>query len=652
MEYKMDSIDLIAFDFFDTIVHRKCHPEKIISLWAESVRYHFKIGLSKFEIYYLRKKSEEELRKKKKLGDVSYDQIMNKVYKKICEHGYLKEIDISSFLEYSKKIEYEYEKKNIFLDEETLKKIKYYYELKKKIIIISDFYFGKDLIYNICENLKIEKFFSDVYVSSDYNARKSTGELYKKVIRIQKISPERCLMIGDNKESDQNIPRRIGFNILPIESNNSTNEFFFKRKLVCNKIKKMCSRHSIFGGYAGIMYYFICKLHFYAINNNCSRLVFFSREGQLLKELFDFYQEYVDKRYRINTQYAYISRKATFLASLKLCQEEDFSRMFLNYKSLSLQDFLDNLGFSDKEIAYIVDNTNVNKNLMTCRRGLSPEFDNFLENSIFIRLYNQKRNEAVSLVSGYLNQISSDETMWVVDIGWRGSIQDNIYFTYAEQREIRGLYFGLKKALDYKKNMKVGIVFDDRNNTKLSCLLSFNYLDLEKVCSASHGPVEGYFQKDSTVYPMIKNNEQELAIYKYVKNEQQNLKNAFSEICKLLNNSVFDYSDLTFVLMNTYLYHLCVKQAQNYKFFFNYRNIVIENFGAKRTKVENKFSFKGYSEQFKWGLVNYVFRFLDKVNLRCFYPVGKAYCKLIYFIKENQLRNAISWSAHHGRLKM
>lgn len=633
---KIEFIDIVAFDFFDTLVHRNCNPEKIITMWARSLKQNYFIDLSVFEIYSIRKECEKELRAIKG-GDVTYIEIIKRVYDKISKKIKQNKVYISEFIEFSITIERKYELDNVYLDKDVEKLVKYFYSLGKKIIIVSDFYFGKDLLHSICESLKIDSYFSDIYVSCDYNARKSTGHLYKKILELLNVAPNRCLMIGDNKEADQRIPCKLGINIFPINET-QYKDFILDKKRINKEIKSITKRNDVFSGYVGILYYFTCEVYNLALQGKCKKLLFCSREGELLKSLFDNYQKDIDSSFKIDTQYFYISRRASFLASLEKIDKENFSRMFSNYKRLTVVDFLDNLGFSRIEIDGILKDAGVAPDLMTGERGSIPDFDRFLNDSHFTELYNIKRNEARVLLSTYINQISSDDVIWIVDIGWRGTIQDNIYKVYNGRRNIVGIYFGLKDAISDESNKKIGIVFENSSSKMRKNLLSFNYLDMERVCSASHGPVEGYYKEEKEVFPIINNSAEELAIYNYIRDEQENLKKGFNDICKVFDNSPFDHVDLSFELESSYLYHLCIKRPERYKYYYNFRSIVVENFGAKDTKVQNKFTLKGYSEQFRWGMINYVFRFLDKIKLKALFPLAHYYCKLIYLIKRLKLK--------------
>ena len=63
----------------------------------------------------------------------------------------------------------------------------------KKVVLISDFYFGKELLTPILNNLNLGQFIDEIFVSSDTGKRKSTGNLYKYVLEKECISSQQML---------------------------------------------------------------------------------------------------------------------------------------------------------------------------------------------------------------------------------------------------------------------------------------------------------------------------------------------------------------------------------------------------------------------------------------------------------------------------
>ena len=101
------------------------------------------------------------------------------------------------------------------------------------------------------------------------------------------------------------------------------------------------------------LHWFICRLFLKALADGRQDLFFCSKEGEFLQKLFIDYQQLKFGRQVIDSHYLYVSRKATFVCSLKRLEEESFDRLFVHYRDLSLSEFLQSLNFSEARAADI-----------------------------------------------------------------------------------------------------------------------------------------------------------------------------------------------------------------------------------------------------------------------------------------------------------
>jgi len=83
----------------------------------------------------------------------------------------------------------------------------------KMRVICSDMYLPKDLLESILREKGIDGW-ERFYLSREYNARKTTGELFKVMLKDLNVVPKEILHIGDNEWSDVKIPQRLGFQTL------------------------------------------------------------------------------------------------------------------------------------------------------------------------------------------------------------------------------------------------------------------------------------------------------------------------------------------------------------------------------------------------------------------------------------------------------
>lgn len=641
-----NEIKIIAFDCFDTIVHRDCNPDTILYMWAREMCAKIKFIITPKNLYNIRKKCERELKNSLKVEEVSYKDLIKGVYDYLKYKNY-KVIDINfeDFLNISYFIETKIEMEHIFIDEECIKLVKLYKEEGKKIIIISDFYLGKSFFEILFKKLNIFNLFDHIYISSEIGKRKSSGSLYEHIISEFKIKSKEILMIGDNKKSDIKIPRKMGIltNHRPyIEKHNIILEKNLKKYI--KNVSYKINENNIFNGYIPILLLFIGRLYEALIKDNCKNVLFCSREGQKLKILFDEYQKKLFGETKIKSHYFYVSRRSTLLPSLDDISIESFSRIFRQYKVLKLYDFLSSIGFNEEEIIEIKKNINIDLE----RNVGSPENDKFLKelilNDNFINIYNKKRKNQKKLFKKYINQFNintENESIYMVDIGWKGTIQDNLFNIFDKNVNINGYYLGLFKHDHSEKNLKNGLIFSTEFKTKNYDALSYNYVEFERIFVADHGPTLEYMLDFSgEVIPYLSKNIQDIKIYEYVKDWQANMINDFVNILNIMRYSTILPSDIEDFLVKSHIRQLTINIPKQNSIYMKFRTKYKENFGdisgiAKKNKRKIK---KEHLERGKFLFVDYSYRILDIYNLKMFYPIANIYCRLVYIVKSMSLK--------------
>lgn len=183
--------DVISFDFFDTLVTRKCsHPDDIkdlVSLYAKQ----------KYQIndYVEKRKIAESIAEKKahdsNIFDI-YAELGNVYEEKIAEDLLDKELET--------------EKEFLIPRKEMIDIFYYAKQLGKKVYICSDMYLTFEQILEICKlnSISIEK--ENLWVSCEKKASKANGSLYKLLRKNNKGL--KCLHIGDNQFADYNMAKK------------------------------------------------------------------------------------------------------------------------------------------------------------------------------------------------------------------------------------------------------------------------------------------------------------------------------------------------------------------------------------------------------------------------------------------------------------
>lgn len=269
--------DVISFDIFDTLVFRKLNqPEDLSMLVGE------RLGI--FDFYNIRKKSEEEAHKCKN-SEVTIEEIYERV-------AYYTDIDAKKGAE----TEFEIELDMCFANPYMLRVFEILRASGKRIVAISNMYLQKEKMEKL---LKICGYdgFENIFISCDYHCGKVNGELFR--IMQKKIGDSSIVHIGtDIKEADKtgieskyyqacrdlgDPHRSIGISHL-IESayrgivnttlHNGTETF-----------SPLWEYGFIYGGLATIGY--VHWIHTKAIENGITKILFLSKDGFLLKKIYD-----------------------------------------------------------------------------------------------------------------------------------------------------------------------------------------------------------------------------------------------------------------------------------------------------------------------------------------------------------------------------
>jgi hypothetical protein len=246
------------------------------------------------------------------------------------------------------------------------------------------------------------------------------------------------------------------------------------------------------------LWHFTCKLFLQLRKDNVDHLLFCSKEGEFLKCLFDAFQLNVFGKKIIDTHYLLVSRKSTFICSLRSLPDENFSRLFFQYQNISLREFLLSLNFDEERAADLCRFLDLDFTQRFVNFGETNVFKTLLKTKRFISLFESTRHEQRQNFLKYLNTFGIDfekQGLNIVDVGWKGSIQNNIYHTLRNRIRVCGYYLGNLMPTELgENNIKKAILFSNyprltpyymvyRNNTSL----------FEMILGASHGSADGYF---------------------------------------------------------------------------------------------------------------------------------------------------------------
>ena len=624
---------IVAFDFFDTVVHRNCHPEQTLYQWAKEMALELNFDVSPAILYQIRKSVENN----KELGteEMCYTDLLSGIYDKIKDK--IKILSKEEFIHRAKTLELKIELQHIYLDSEIQEVLKRLKSDSKQIILVSDFYTDKELIETVLKKFEILDYFSSIYISSEKACRKSTGNLYKLILNELGLNPKEITMIGDNYKSDYEVPRSLGLNAIYrqyIDKNTTVAEKELVR--LYNQILFSNSKKAPFNIFLADIVFFISKLHKKMIQDDVQIALFCSREGQLLKRLFDIYQDtFFEKNQKICTEYFYVSRRSTLYSSFTSLEDEEFEMIFRQYKKITLQNFLLNLNFSDNEIILIC------QDLKEKPTYVLTVDDHLLEklkkHPQFITKFNKEKKDS-QLLRDYIERLTKNQNeVYLVDVGWKGTIQDSIKKALPDKR-IVGYYLGLMLNVYSVENKtdKTGLLFSDYpNKSEFYDIVSRNFEFYEDIFVADHGPVLKY-KKDSEIIPILEDDKKHVSIYQAVKDYQEELVFGFSEILEAYKKMKFLPFEQKNLWLMMSLKKECIYIPKLQSFSESLKEKVVENFGEIVTLKTTKKSLKTLlREKSDLLWVDFVYRLFGGVN---FLFIPELYTRVIFLLKYLDLK--------------
>lgn len=258
------------------------------------------------------------------------------------------------------------------------------------------------------------------------------------------------------------------------------------------------------------------KINQYGINH----VMFVAREGYLFQKVYEILQHYVPAMVNseVTTHYAYLSRQSTLLASTpQLTTREIVFAATSNRYQQGLWSVFKHLGLPIEKFQPFATKHGIEIKQPISDYWNNPKLQTFLSDmgmQAEVRMYHQ---QASKNLRAYLTQCQfwgQNRKVALVDIGWSGTIQDNLVRAFNHWDDfplLHGLYFGRKdqKAfLQYSNSLSHGLIYDSRNkNINAESIDTFSEI-FEMGAGAPHASTLGYQLTDEGVRPIFKASQQ------------------------------------------------------------------------------------------------------------------------------------------------
>ncbi|HEY5813150.1 MAG TPA: hypothetical protein VIT23_10930 [Terrimicrobiaceae bacterium] len=409
-----------------------------------------------------------------------------------------------------------------------------------KVIFISDMYLPRDLLIRWLDRHGLWQQQDRLYLSNEGQASKATGQLFRLVLKKERLEPDQLTHHGDNAHSDAASALREGLRVHPfpegnlqryealLEANVNSNGGLSSLMAGASRLARLSvpakdeAGRTLRDVSAGVMAPTLVSYVIWVLRRaralSLRRLYFVSRDGQILLQIARRLAPQLG--IECDLRYLYSSRQSWHLPAIIELNEAALEWILMKYDFLSIESMLFRVGITPHEVAHQLSIAGFDAS--DWRRQLRVEETERLR-SLLLRppihemILSRARAKRAFLV-GYLRQEGLlDSQPWaLVDLGWNGRPQASLGEVLASVGGSvpHGLYFGLD-TLPTRPGAGTfdAYMFDPDNAKYRAALWDVDiYTIMEIACSADHGTVEEFTETECGYKPVLRSDRNDLAM--------------------------------------------------------------------------------------------------------------------------------------------
>lgn len=514
--------ELLTVDVWDTLLRRRCHPDGVklhvcrylLLQWGDQLD---RVCRDPWILLRLRQQAEKEIGDEKRAQGFDDEYGHLDVYRRWLdlagfEFGGQVPVASESLFHELERAEIGQEKRVSYVDPSigaALRQLS-----AKRTLFLSDFYLPTTAIQELLSHHGIDEIVSEGLVSCDVGYNKRSGRLYGHLREYLGVPADVHLHIGDNAWSDIKAAREVGIKAMhfqPAEEHSRRlareADFHDRQKALLNAVEKLSHQalpsdverpdfYQLGRQCSPLLVGFVLMAMERAVSEKVEVLYFFTREGEFFLEIYRRLAEgdvlgFAPPR---ATQLM-VSRLATFVGSLREFSTNELMRLWNQYSVQSLQAMLKSLAMDPAEMAASAEKHGLDLVSPIRYPWQDSRVKAFFDDpEVRARVERHLAAKRESLLA-YLASAGLDEgsrRIGIVDIGWRGTIQDNLAYALPDS-EVVGCYLGLNRFMNVQpENVRKNAYGPNLNESEtLRALLDY-VAPIEMLCNSPNGSVEGY----------------------------------------------------------------------------------------------------------------------------------------------------------------
>lgn len=514
--------DLLSVDVWDTLLRRRCHPDSVKLHLCRYLTLRFQDRLpadmsDPWVLLRLRQQAEKDIgdRTRAAGGDDEYRHL--DVYRRWLElaglvPGAAGGADLEVLLVELERIELAQEKYVSYPDPGIAGMLGRH--PAKQAFFLSDFYLPAPAIRELMVHHEIDHLTPDGVVSCDVGVNKRSGRLFAHLQEKLGVAPERHLHVGDNPHADVAAARAAGVSAvhyLPEDEHRLRQEreaaFHAREAALGQAIQASLAATEAPGhGHPEVYDYgrrcallfvgFVYQVMERAAAERWERLYYFTREGEFFLAIHRRLAELDVLGFPVpEARLLHVSRLATFAGSLRELSTDELMRLWNQYSAQSLAALLRSLAMDPASFAGLAAQHGLVMDKVIQYPWQDGQVRAFLADPAVRAEMERELELKREALLAYLASTGLDGRagrVGIVDIGWRGTIQDNLAHALPATQWY-GHYLALNRFLNEQPgNVRKQAFGPDLNLSDAHRHLLEFVAPIEMLCNSPNGSVIGY----------------------------------------------------------------------------------------------------------------------------------------------------------------